>query len=93
MLPTKPKLPENEGSFFLEVKEALAACEEQFNNYSKEKAIDFLTKHNALWTDVHFMLVGQVLNDFDLEGSSLVLFHDKFLELNMKVDFDGITVE
>ena len=89
----KPKLPENEGSFFLEVKKALAACDEQLTNYSKDYAKAFLESYGTFWTEVHFMVVGQVLNDFDLEGSFLVLFHDKFMELNTKVDYDGITLE
>lgn len=89
----KPKLPENEGSFFLEVKQALAACEEQLTDYSKDDAKAFLESYGTLWTEVHFMLVGQVLNDFDLVDSSLVLFHDKFMELNTMVDYDGIEFE
>ena len=89
----KTKLPENEGSFFLEVKKALAACDEQLTNYSKDNAKAFLEAYVTLWTEVHFMLVGQVLNDFDLVDSSLVLFHDKFMGLNMTVHYDGIEFE
>lgn len=44
----KPKLPENEGSFFLEVKQALAACEEQLTNYSKDYAKAFLDSYGTL---------------------------------------------
>jgi hypothetical protein len=89
----KPKLPEDEGSFFAEVKVALAMCEEHLNEYSKEKAKAFLSKYAVLWTEVHFTIVCQVLRDFNLEDSSLVLFHDRFMELNTKVDYDGLPME
>ena len=90
---SKPKLPEKEGSFFLEVKQALIECETELNNYKKETAIIFLEKHSALWSNANLMITSQVLNEFDLEDSSLLLFHDKFVELNCKVEFDGMELE
>ena len=89
----KPKLPEKEGSFFLEVKQALIECETELNNYKKETAIIFLEKHSALWSNANLMITSQVLNEFDLEDSSLLLFHDKFVELNYNVEFDGMELE
>jgi hypothetical protein len=93
MTPSKPKLPEDEGSFFAEVKVALAMCEEHLNVYSKEKAKAFLSKYAVLWTEVHFTIVCQVLRDINLEDTSLVLFYDKFMELNIKVNNEGFLME
>jgi hypothetical protein len=93
MLPSKPKLPEEEGSFFVAVKESLAICEDILQNFSKEKAQHYLSDCAALWKEVHFMLTGQVLKDFNLEDTCLLLYHDKVMELNTKVMYDGLPLE
>jgi hypothetical protein len=83
------KLKEEEGSIFVDARRLNEEIKQHFANFSKEKAIQFLDKHNEFWTFVHHLILSNTWHEFDTEGSCLIEFHDNYSGLILEVEFDG----
>ena len=87
MSENKQKLPEDEGTFFIEIKDALKECCEILDNYEEVKAIEILNKHSQLWVDAHHLYCSSFIDAFDTDGTNLEAFHGKYQDLIFTVEF------